>query len=197
MRDYSRSEKRGYFFEMFEGFEEYERKEINAGAANTFNENYIISMLACDIPTGVLEIMSLIPVLFILTVAFAGFSLQQNLLYFIGGKYSATKITSAKILTLVSALFGFIAAISAFAAIGFSVVEYAGHGCGIVIKIDLDCLDTLDALKSLFDVCDALLAHHPFYVHHNDLFCHMIFTSLFMMNCIFDAVLIFGRLFKS
>ena len=131
MQNYSEDGKKLYFSEQFELFWEYSKSEINNGFADDHNGQYLVEILAGSTEADISPAISVIGLLFLLTVICAGLLLQQNLSYFTGCKYLHILARIAKILTLIFASLAFAASIAVFIGIGICVNTLAPSGYAI------------------------------------------------------------------
>ena len=152
MQNYSEDGKKLHFTEQFELFGEYSKSDINNGLADDHNGQYLVEILAGSTEADISPAISVIGLLFLITVICAGLLLQQNLAYFTGCKYLHILARIAKILTLIFASLAFAASIAVFTGIGICVNALApsgyaiGLGAGIffllVFAIAVCCIPT-------------------------------------------------------
>ena len=137
IQNYTDDEKKAYFSEQFDLFSEYKKNEINKGYADEENRQYLVELITCSAGADIGSAISVIGLLFLLAVTFAGVLLQQNLAYFTGCKYLHILARTSKILTLVFASLAFAASIAVFIGLAICIPVFATSGYSILLGAGL------------------------------------------------------------
>ena len=134
LADYSKEEKINYFNEIFSRFGDYTKAEVEEGYAQGINIRFLSELLACKTEYKfIFTFISLIPMLFVLTVFFAGMVLQQNLICLIRGRYSFAQTMIGKILATILAILAIAAAIALLVSLSIVIYNYGPIGYSIAI----------------------------------------------------------------